>query len=156
MKAATLVLMLLSTATSADTALDFSKIAWLQGCWHGEGLGGEISECWVRSADGYYTSVFQLQHDGKLGFTEIVALADFDGDPAMRVRHFNPDFKQWESDKGAYISFPLLAIKNDRILFEGLEYRLKEDRLHISLDMKRRDGSIATQRFTLTRTQQGS
>ena len=151
MRIAALLLMLLTMTTQATPAADFSKLGWLEGCWQGEGLGGEISECWVSSADGYYTGIFQLQHGGELSFTEIVALADFDGQPAMRVRHFNPDFTQWDSDKNSWISFPLIAIGDNKILFKGLEYRLKEGHLHISLDMKRGDGSVATQRFTLSR-----
>ena len=87
----------------------WKKLRWLEGCWRGTGLGGEITECWVGSGNGIYTGVFQLQHEGKLAFSEIVSLADFDGEPAMRVRHFHP----------------------------------------VSLDMKSREGSISTQRFTL-------
>jgi hypothetical protein len=130
---------------------EWNRLQWLTGCWQGTGLGGEITECWVASDDGHYTSVFQLEHRGSLSFTEIVALADFNGSPAMRVRHFNPDFSQWDSDKGSYISFPLLAIDRDRVSFEGLEYRLKDGELHISLDMGQADGSVSTQRFTLKR-----
>ena len=112
----------------------WKKLRWLEGCWRGTGLGGEITECWVGSGNGIYTGVF---------------LADFDGEPAMRVRHFHPDFSQWESDKGTWIRFPLVAIENHRIVFEGLEYRLAEDSIEVSLDMKSRDGSSSTQRFTL-------
>ena len=56
----------------------------------------------------------------------------------MRVRHFNPDFSQWTSDKGSYVSFPLLAIEPNSVAFDGLEYRLQGDQLHIRLDMKTR------------------
>ena len=147
----TILLCLLAMAARAEPVADFSKLDWLTGCWSGPGLGGEISECWVKSGDDYFTGVFQLQHDGKLSFTEIVALADFEGRPAMRVRHFHPDFKQWDSDKSSYVSFPLLAIEDKRIRFEGLEYLLSGNKLLVSLDLKGTDGAVSTQRFTLER-----
>lgn len=144
-----LVLLTTSQVTAAE---DFGKLAWLSGCWEGAGLGGHISECWVQSRDNTFTGVFQHQSQDKLNFTEIVSLADFDGQPAMRVRHFNPDFSQWASDQGSYISFPLIAIEDQRIRFKGLEYSLQGDSLHIRLDMKSASGEITTQQMTLHRT----
>ena len=41
------------------------QLSWLNGCWKGTGLGGEVQECWVSPADGIYTSVFQMAKDGK-------------------------------------------------------------------------------------------
>ncbi len=132
-------------------AMDFSKLSWLQGCWSGEGFGGTISECWVKSPDQVYTSVFQLAVDGKLAFTEIVSLAEFDKPGQMRVRHFTPGFEQWESDKGSYQSFELVEIGENYALFKGLEYRLDDDRLSVALDIRNKDGSATTHRFVLKR-----
>ena len=151
-----LMLLLLSpTMGQADGKPDFSRLGWLEGCWRGSGLGGLITECWVRSGDDHFTGVFQLERDDQLVFTEIVALADFDGQPAMRVRHFQPDFSQWESDKGGYISFALVAIEDDLVRFKGLEYRFVDNSLHIALDMGS-PGKVSTQRFILERLPQGS
>ena len=145
-----LVVALTLTAMPA-TAMDFSKLSWLQGCWSGPGFGGTISECWVRSTDQVYTSVFQLEVDGKLAFTEIVSLAEFEQPGQMRVRHFTPGFEQWESDKGSYQSFELREIGDNYILFEGLEYRLEGDELSVALDIRNKDGTATTHRFVLTR-----
>ncbi len=142
---------LLLVAAMPTRANDFEKLSWLQGCWTGEGLGGTISECWVSSADQVYTGVFQLEVDGKLAFTEIVSLAKFDKAGQMRVRHFAPNFEQWESDKGSYQDFELLEIGDGFILFEGLEYRLEDGRLLIALDIGAKDGTVTTHRFALTR-----
>ena len=142
---------LLVVAAIPTMASEFEKLSWLQGCWTGEGLGGTISECWVSSADHVYTGVFQLEVNGKLAFTEIVALAEFDKPGQMRVRHFSPGFEQWESDKGSYQSFELLEIGDGFILFDGLEYRLEEERLLISLDIGAKDGTVTTHGFVLTR-----
>ena len=142
---------LLVVAAIPTMANDFEKLSWLRGCWTGEGLGGTISECWVQSADQIYTGVFQLEVKGKLAFTEIVSLAEFDKPGQMRVRHFSPGFEQWESDKGSYQNFELLEIGDGFILFEGLEYRLEEGRLLIALDIGAKDGTVTTHRFALTR-----
>lgn len=152
MRVTFLLLWLLSFSGHAGPEINFDQLAWLEGCWQGDGLGGEVSECWIRSDDGYYTGVFQLQQEGKLRFTEIVALANFGGSPAMRVRHFSSDFSQWESDQGSYISFPLERITLNRLIFQGLEYHFVEGRLEVRLDMKRRDGTVSVQKFSLRRT----
>ena len=75
------------------------QLSWLTGCWHGTGLGGKVQECWLKSPDNRFTSVFQMIEDGKQRLSEIVMIAEFDGKPGMRAKHFDPDFNQWESDK---------------------------------------------------------
>ena len=142
---------LFSLLIAPAAAMDFDKLSWLQGCWSGPGFGGTISECWVKTPDQIYTSVFQLEVEGKQVFSEIVSLAEFDGPGQMRVRHFTPGFEQWESDKGSYQSFELVEIGDDYILFEGLEYHLEDDQLSVALDIRGKDGTATTHRFVLKR-----
>jgi len=119
-----------------ETQLD--QLSWLTGCWKGTGLGGEVSECWVKSTD-KFTSVFQMTMEGQQQFSEIVMIAEVDGILAMRVKHFDTDFKQWASDNGTGVVFPFVEIGENFIQFEGLRYELIEGVCHVTLDMKEGD-----------------
>lgn len=122
-------------ADPADES-QLKQLSWLNGCWKGTGLGGEVQECWVSSADGIYTSVFQMAKDGKQQFSEIVSIAEFDGTLGMRVKHFDPAFNQWASDRGVGVTFPFVEIGENFIQFDGLRYELIDAVLHVTLDMK--------------------
>ena len=112
------------------------QLSWLNGCWKGTGLGGEVQECWVSSSDGVFTSVFQMAKDGKQQFSEIVTIAEFDGVLGMRVKHFDASFNQWASDKGVGVTFPFVEIGEGFIQFDGVRYELVDGGLHVTLDMR--------------------
>ena len=128
----------------------FEQLSWLSGCWSGTGLGGEVQECWVRSPDGIFTSVFQLVEDGKQQFSEIVMIAEFDGTLGMRVKHFDPSFNQWASDKVVGVTFPFVEMGGNYIQFDGLRYELIDNILHVTLDMKK-DNEVHQVSFVYTR-----
>jgi hypothetical protein len=137
-----LVTCLMFTANSFADANDkprFEQLSWLSGCWKGTGLGGEVGECWMPSADEKLTGVFQMTKDGQLQFSEIVMIAQFDGNFGMRVKHFDPSFNQWAKDKGVGHTFTYVEMGENYIQFEGLRYELINDTLHVTLDMKKGD-----------------
>jgi len=111
----------------------------LTGCWKGTGLGGEVKECWMQSPDSRFTGVFQLTNDGQQQFSEIVMISEHEGTLAMRVKHFDTAFKQWESDDGVGPVFPFVEIGEHFIQFEGLRYELIDGVCHVTLDMKHGD-----------------
>lgn len=126
------------------------QLSWLNGCWKGTGLGGEVEECWVQSADNRFTSVFQMSRDGEQQFSEIVMIASFDGQLGMRVKHFDASFTQWASDNGVGPTFLFVEIGENYIQFEGLRYELIDDICHVTLDMKQGD-EIHQVKFVYTR-----
>jgi hypothetical protein len=136
-------------ANTADKP-QLDQLSWLNGCWKGTGLGGEVQECWVSSADGVFTSVFQMAKDGKQQFSEIVTIAEFEGTLGMRVKHFDPSFNQWESDQGVGVTFPFVEMGDNFIQFDGLRYELIDAVLHVTLDMKQGDGTHQV-KFVYTR-----
>jgi hypothetical protein len=136
-------------AGSAD-GVRLEQLAWLNGCWKGTGLGGEVQECWVSSPDGIFTSVFQMVKDGKQQFSEIVSIAEFDGTLGMRVKHFDPSLSQWESDKLVGETFPFVEMGENFIQFDGLRYELIDGALHVTLEMQRGD-EIHQVKFVYTR-----
>jgi len=148
-----LVIFLVFTTNSLANPADkpqLEQLSWLTGCWNGTGLGGEVEECWVRSPDGKYTSVFQMMKDGQLQFTEIVMINEFDGTLGMRVKHFDAAFEQWESDNGVGPTFHFVKMGERFIQFDGLRYELIDDVLHVTLDMKQGD-EIHQVKFAYTR-----
>lgn len=133
-------------AADAGVALD-----WLEGCWSGEGLGGQVSECWMSVPDGTMIGAFQLVSDDQLNFSEILMIGEVDGVQGYHVKHFNPDFTGWEARDEA-VSFPQLSIEAGRAEFNGLVYELiGEGQLRIALDMHTGDGGIRTVVFELER-----
>lgn len=139
-----------NVATASDNELSFEAMSWLTGCWKGTGLGGQVEECWLQSDDNRLTGVFQLTKDGKQQFSEIVMIADFDGETGMRVKHFDASFNQWESDQQTGHTFPLVSIDTYSIQFEGLRYELINDVCHVTLNMRTGD-AISKVQFVLNR-----
>ena len=123
----------------SDSKPKLDQLDWLIGCWSGTGLGGEVDECWVNSADGRFTGVFQMKKDGQQQFSEILMISELDGELAYRVKHFDTDFNQWSNDKGVGVVFPFVEMGDDYIQFEGLRYELIEEKCHVTLDMKSND-----------------
>lgn len=125
-----------STDGAAPAAASIEQLAWLEGSWEGEGLGGPASETYSRVQGGQLTGHF-VQTDGKGGiaFTEIIHLGphgEGGRSLAYRVRHFNPDMRGWEDKTGAPVVFPLIAIERDRWYFDGLTiHREAPDRMTI-------------------------
>ena len=150
MKLPKLLGLILTMSFSCD-ATQMDRFEWLQGCWSGEGLGGKIDECWVKSDDGIYTAVFQLQHDGKQSFSEIVQLIHVQDQVEMRVKHFTPEFVQWKSDQGTHHTFTLQAVSGTRAEFDGLIYEFKDGKLFIEIDLSDDPNNPQISRFTLVK-----
>ncbi len=148
----TLVLIMPNPVYSED--IDLTQMSWLEGCWQGEGLGGQMDECWISAPDGRLTGLFQLVTEGQQSFSEIMMLSYFDGVPGLRVKHFDPAaFTQWSSDNGVGHTFKLLNVGTDFVTFDGLEYRLEEGKLKVRLQLGSADGSSTWHEMTLTRRQ---
>lgn len=137
--------------SETPSRLEISDLAWLQGCWAGEALGGESSECWMAGPDGRLTGMFQLYSDGKQEFTEIFVLDDFGDGPELRLKHFTSDLVGWE-EKDEHLTFRLLETSTSHAVFKSLRFRCSGDALDIELDMRMSDGSVRIIDFPYTRT----
>ena len=123
---------------------------WLRGCWAGQGLGGEVEECWSAAADGQMVGHFQLVKGGKPQFYEILLIDARPPGLRMRVKHFNADFTAWE-DKGDWHSFEPVAVAPNKLSFNGLELERRGDELMIVVTLKHKDGSVADHTLRLRR-----
>jgi len=143
--------LILTTTVHAQDTPTLSSATWLEGCWVGEGLGGQVEECWMRSSNGHMTGVFQFMLKGQQVFSEMEMLAEFEDGAAMRVKHFSPAFKQWDSDEGKYVSFPLVEVGASYFQFKGLRYELEGGTLTVTLDMHNDAGEVKTETFVMHR-----
>ena len=97
-------------------------IAWLEGRWIGEGLGGCAEENLSPPVAGQMMGMFrQTKADGSLWFYEFYAIAPKAGSLTLRLKHFNPDMTGWE-EKDGFVEFPLVAIEKKAVYFDGLTY----------------------------------
>lgn len=138
---------LVAAMTLSDAASDLS---WLEGCWQGDGLGGEVTECWMTTPDGYGTGMFQLVVDDQLVFTEYFQLADFGSGRELRLNHFDREMATWE-DPGTHTIFPFIEASSTRLAFEGMTYELTApDRLRVEVVLDN-DGTPVTAAFEYVR-----
>ncbi|NNU14905.1 hypothetical protein HK107_01035 [Parvularcula sp. ZS-1/3] len=139
-------------ASSAGEEIPWREPAQrLLGCWEGEGLGGEVAECWMPGPDGRVTGMFQLVTNGEQNFSEILIIDDFGEGPEMRLKHFHGDLKGWE-EKDEFVTFKLKEAREDTLIFGGLTITFEgDDRLLMDLKMKTSAG-VQTMNFTYDRT----
>jgi len=124
---------------TAET-FDPEKLTWLEGCWQGTGLGGDVAECWLRGPADRYTGFFTLTRDGKQSFSEIMVIGMFEDGPALRLKHFDAELKGWE-EKDVFVAFPFESQDTDKIAFKGLEFLRKgDDELEIRIKFSSNDG----------------
>ncbi len=127
-------------------------LAWLEGRWIGEGLGGcaeeSLSPAVAREMMGKFR---QLNADGSLRFYEFYTIAERDGSLLWRIKHFSPDLEGWE-EKDKSTEFRLVAIEGDTAYFNGLTYaRTGKNKLNAAVAI---DGK-GTAEFSFRRAKKG-
>lgn len=131
---------------------EIADLAWLEGCWEGTGFGSRVTECWMLGPTGRLTGTFQLLNaDGTQNFSEILLLDVFEDGPAMRVKHFTPDFVGWEGKDGFH-TFVLEETGPGFARFRGLTLELGGDGRQIAtLLMRSGDGAVREERLVYER-----
>src|SRR5262245_53315164 len=129
-----------------------ADVAWLQGHWTGDGLGGVSEEVWSPPGGGVMMGMYRLLKDGKPVFYEFLMLAEENGTLVMKLKHFNPDFSGWE-EKTGHVTFKLVEVEGRAAHFDGLSYvREKEDELRIYLLLRdKATGTVREELFKMRR-----
>ncbi|GLQ21004.1 DUF6265 family protein [Algimonas porphyrae] len=147
----------LSLSSLAGTALA-QDVDWrnitprLEGCWHGTGMGGVVSECWLVADNGRADGMFLMRQKDAPTFAEIITIDAFDDGVEMRLKHVNADMTGWE-EKDKYTRFRFLSAEADRLNFKGLSLIfVGDDRLETELMMTFGDGEPRMVPFSFTRT----
>ncbi|ANU06680.1 DUF6265 family protein [Paraurantiacibacter namhicola] len=134
----------------APPAATLADVAWLQGQWQGEGIGGApASESWLPATGPLMVGSF-VQQDGEGGvmFTEHMYIAETDGSLVVKLKHFDDQLVGWE-DKEGMVRFPLVAVEHCAAFFNGLTYRCldadagPESGLLVAVRMRQKDGSTS-------------
>lgn len=102
-------------------------LSWLSGYWEGEGLEGYAVEVIAPPAGGQMMGAFyHRKKDGPLNFYEFYTFAEIGDTLVLRIKHFSPDLIGWE-EKGDFVEFPLVAVEENAVYFDGLTFALTGD-----------------------------
>ena len=123
-----------------------ADVAWLQGYWVGEGMGGVVEDVWLPPRAGVLLGAFRLMKaDGSPGFYEIFAIEEFEGSLRFIVKHFHPDWVGWEEKDKAFRA-RLTRISPTELVFGGIVFtRQGDDGLRIDLTLRGKDGTASKQ-----------
>jgi hypothetical protein len=136
---------------AASPPAKINDVAWLEGTWVGQGLGGQTEEAYASPLGGAMVGYFRFVKDNKVVFYEIVTIVEMNGSLAMRLKHFHADLKGWE-EKDEMQEFKLVAIEGQTAYFEGLSVRRDGDTLYSAVRIKdRKNGSTRVEQFSYTR-----
>jgi hypothetical protein len=119
-----------------------AQLDWLSGIWTGEGIGGaQATEVYSPPGAGSLAGHF-VQQDGEGGveFFEIMQIAEVGGSLVYRLKHFDDALAGWE-EKDKYVSFPLVALGENTVWFDGLTLRREGDTLVSAVLVAQRDGT---------------
>jgi hypothetical protein len=94
-----------------------SDLGWMQGAWHGEGLGGQIEEHWTAPSGGTMVGAFRLVSDGKSGVIEYLMITEEPERIVYRFKHFRPDYGTWEKEQP--LEFTLISATPDEAIFHS-------------------------------------
>ncbi|TMU54753.1 DUF6265 family protein [Flagellimonas algicola] len=117
--------------SSPNATLD--GVAWIEGSWQGEALGGKVEEIWSPALGGSMMFSFKLVHDGKISFYEFGHIQEKDNTLVLQLKHFNGNLTGWETQKET-VDFKLVKLEKDKVYFEGLTMeKLDGDEMQVSV-----------------------
>jgi hypothetical protein len=103
-----------------------ADLAWIQGRWVGQGLGGTAEEMWAPPLGNSMMGSFRLVKDGKVAFHELCTLVEEQGSVVLKLKHFDANLKGWE-EKDKSVDFPLVRCSPNEAWFDGLTFRKTND-----------------------------
>ena len=122
-------------------------LAWLEGSWVGEGLGGRCHEIWEKPSGNTMMGMFKLIKDEKPVFYEFFLLIETEEGIELRLKHFDPYLNAWEA-KNEFITFKLIDVEGQKAIFSGLTFeKIAENELQIFLDIRYDDGNVIEEYF---------
>jgi hypothetical protein len=101
-------------------------MAWIAGTWRGVAAGAESEEIWSMPNAGTMLGMYRMTRDARPVFYELLALTEESGSLVLRLKHFHPDLTGWE-ERADSVTMPLVAVREDRIYFEGLTFEPQAD-----------------------------
>lgn len=142
-----------AAAQEAPPSATIGEMAWLEGRWEGEGIGGmRAIESWLPAFGTTMVGTFvQADDAGGIMFSEHMYLTEEQGSLVLRLKHFNPDLTGWE-EAAEMETFPLQALEHCHARFAGLSMRCTGDNgLAITVAVRQADGAVGELVFNFTR-----
>lgn len=106
---------------STSPAASIQDVAWIQGHWVGQGLGGETEEIWSPPSAGSMMGSFRLIENNTVSFYEFCLIREIEGTLLMQIKHFDNELVGWET-KEVSVDFPLVEITDEAAYFDGLTF----------------------------------
>jgi hypothetical protein len=134
-------------------AARIADVAWLQGYWIGEGLGGVVEDVWMPPREGVMLGAFRVvKADGSRGFYELFAVEEAGESLRFVAKHFHPDWVGWE-EKDKALSLRLTRLAPGEAVFGGVGFRLEGTHtLVVELSMRGREGAVRKEVLRFART----
>lgn len=134
---------------------NLADLAWLAGTWGSAEEQQDFEETWSRPVGDSLVGMFRMVDDGKAVFFELMSIEARDGTLVFHLRHFSPGLQPWASEAGGAMTYPLLSMRENEVIFENpasndprrFIYRRTGDALAITLE----DGEGHGPTFTLSK-----
>ncbi|HPF34612.1 MAG TPA: DUF6265 family protein [Candidatus Krumholzibacteria bacterium] len=132
---------LLAWAVVAHADGRIAELAWLEGAWTANALGGVVDEAWLPAAGGSMHGVCRVTAGDSLIFSEFLQVTEEDGELILRFEHFRPDYTTWEGD-GPPMQLRVTESAPGRVVFTGdgtlgdgvIAYTLVDGELRVTVD----------------------
>lgn len=135
--------------TSPEASIQ--QVAWLEGHWKADALGGVAEEYWSAPAGNAMMGMFRLLRDDNPVFYEIFTITEESGSLLLRIKHFHPNLKGWE-EKDDTVDFPLVKVSQEGVWFDGLTMlKTGSDNLMVYVRSESGDGTISELMFPYRR-----
>jgi hypothetical protein len=127
------------------------ELAWLEGHWLADALGGTAEEIWAAPKAGAMMGMFRAERDNEISFYEFFTIREVDGSVLLQIKHFQRDLVGWE-EKDETVDFPLVKLEERTVWFDGLTMTMiDESHLHVYVRSENRDGSESELSFQYRR-----
>ncbi len=144
-------------SVAQEKKVGINDLAFITGTWIHKTNNAYLEEIWSKPNGESMVSTFRYIEDKKAVFYEFMVIELDNGQPVLKLRHFNRGSIAWEN-KDKPLLFPLIELKNNTAVFQTTDQAIKityqltaKDKLTVLLAEK--DGSgkpkIETFNFTL-------
>lgn len=104
-----------------------ADLAWLQGNWSGDALGGHCEEQWSSASGGSMMGMFRLVAEQKTSLFEFLVIEQEASDLYFRFKHFGPGYVPWEKD--GPLEFKLSSSNETTWVFDSPDAKQTPSRL---------------------------
>ncbi len=130
-----------------------ADVAWIEGHWRGEALGGITEEIWSPPLGNSMMCAFKLVVKGNVRFYELCTITEQDSTLILRLKHFHGNLQGWE-DKDKTIDFPLVRYTTNTIYFDEFTFeKISPNEMNVYVVIEQKNGKKEEMRFIYKRVQ---